>query len=218
MIYIFLGAPGTGKGTVSDYLSKNNNFVHISTGNIFRKITSSNSDLSKKIKEIIDSGKLIDDELTFEVLKQELKNYDLISEKIILDGFPRTIKQAELLDEYLKEKNIKIKKTINLNLSEEDIIKRLSGRLTCPKCSKVYNKFSEDKKPKKLNFCDADEEKLITRKDDQIENIKVRLKNYYDKTEKLISFYEKRKELLEIDSNKDITEIAKIIIESKNIK
>ncbi len=210
MIYIFLGAPGTGKGTISSYLVDNNGFKHISTGNIFREIISSKSDLGIKLKGILDAGQLVNDELTFEVLKEGLKKYNLKEDKIILDGFPRTINQANLLEEFFEKENLKIEKVINFVLDEEIIVERLSGRLICPICSKTYHKFLN--KPKREWFCDDDNSELVERADDAKDKIVERLKNYENQTKPLINFYGDRKILFNLNANRTIEEISEELV------
>ena len=216
MIYIFLGAPGTGKGTISFELSKNHNFKQISTGEIFRAMVKTNSPLGNKLQEILNAGSLVDDKLTIEILKETLENYDLEKDNIILDGVPRTINQAELIEQFLEKINIKIKKVVNFELSQEKIIKRLSGRLMCPVCGKTYHK--EYLRPIKLWVCDIDQAELITRKDDEKESIIKRLENYNANTKPLIDFYKKKNLLIGINADQDIPEITKELISKINEK
>ncbi len=201
MIAIFLGAPGTGKGTISEKLVEKG-YKHISTGNIFRQIMSTNSNLSKQLKEIINAGNLVDDETTFKVLVEGLKTFDLEKDKLIFDGYPRTIRQAELLENFLEENNLKIKKVINFEIADEKIIKRISGRLICPKCSKVYHE--EVKKPKVEGKCDFDDVELIKRKDDNPKEVENRLDVYYKQTYPLIDFYSKKDLIYNLDVDRNI--------------
>ncbi len=204
MITIFLGAPGSGKGTISEKMIEKG-YKHISTGNIFRQIMSTDSDLSKELKVIINAGNLVDDELTFKVLVEGLKSFDLKNDKLIFDGYPRTIKQAELLETFLKENDYKVNKVINFEIDDEKIIDRIAGRLICPKCSRVYHE--KNKKPNVEGLCDFDGEKLIKRKDDSKEEVKHRLVTYYNQTHPLIDFYTKRELVTNINVDRDINDI-----------
>lgn len=202
MIYIFLGAPGTGKGTVSYLLNKKNNYKHISTGNIFRDLVKKNTKLGKKVREILKKGELINNELTFKVLLEEIEKYNLKKENIILDGYPRNIEQAEILFEYFNRyhKDLKIS-AINFELRNKIIIERLTNRLICPFCGKIYHKTFSELKPKKEWYCDDDKTKLITREDDKIKSIKKRLVIYDEKTKPLIEYFAEKGILIELDVN-----------------
>lgn len=202
MIYIFLGAPGTGKGTISYLLEKNNNYKHISTGNLFRSLVKKNSKLGKEVREILKRGELIDNQLTFKVLLEEIEKHNLKKENIILDGYPRNIEQAEILFEYFNRyhKDLKIS-VINFELRNKIIIERLQNRLICPVCGRVYHKTFPELKPKKEWYCDIDKAKLITREDDKIKSIKKRLVIYDEKTKPLIDFFEEKRILIELDAD-----------------
>ncbi len=208
MITIFLGAPGTGKGTISEKMIEKG-YKHISTGNIFRQIMSTDSDLSKELKVIINAGNLVNDELTFKVLVEGLKEFDLKKDKLIFDGYPRTIRQAELLEEFLNKNNLKVNKAINFQIDDEKIIDRIAGRLVCPKCSRVYHEVN--KKPKVEGICDFDNEKLVKRKDDSKEEVKHRLVTYYNQTYPLIDFYNKKDLLINLNVDRNINNILEDI-------
>ncbi len=211
MFYIFLGAPGTGKGTVSSELKENHNFIHISTGDLFRNIMKGDSNLSKKINKLVNEGNLIDDQTTTEVLVDALEKMDL-SKKIILDGYPRNLNQTKRLEKYFQEKNINEYKIISFNLSNDVIIKRLSGRRLCPMCGKIYNLTHNP--PKVENHCDVDNETLIIRKDDHPDSIKHRLEVFEEQTKPMIDYYREQNNLIEIDANKPTKEI---ILEVLNV-
>lgn len=201
MNVIFLGPPGSGKGTIASKITKELKIPHISTGDLFRAAIKAENDLGLKIKSIIEAGDLVPDEVTIEVVKRRLEQPDT-KNGYILDGFPRTPTQAEALSNFSK-----IDKVIDLNLSDEEIIKRLSGRRVCKTCG---NSFHVDfVPPKKDGTCDDCNGELYTRKDDQLESIKNRLEVYYSQTEPLKEYYKKADVLCPIDSSPTPAEVLK---------
>jgi len=201
---IFLGPPGSGKGTQADVVSKKFKLPHISTGEIFRKILKTNTELSKKIKEYVTNGKLVPDEIVFKTIESVIKK----GKKFLLDGFPRNLVQAKMLEKNL-EKNNNIQKVFYFNISDKEVIKRLTSRRTCPSCGKNYNIIFM--KPKKDNLCDKCNTNLIIRDDDKPETVKKRLKVYKKDTKPLVKFYKDKDLLVEIDANKSVSEITKQI-------
>lgn len=188
MKIVLLGPPGAGKGTQAASLSRTLRMPHISTGDIVRDEIKKQTKLGKAIRSYSDNGILVPDEVIVQLLKKRIKNPDC-QKGFILDGFPRTIQQAEALD---KISNIDL--VVNLNVPDEIIIQRLSNRLTCGKCGAIYNKIVI--KPKRDNICDKCGNELYQRQDDTLEVIQERLKVYREKTEPLIDYY-KRRNLLE---------------------
>ena len=205
---IFLGAPGSGKGTYASRISPKRNVPHISTGDLFRKNIEEQTKIGTIAKEFIDKGSLVPDETTIEMLKTRIENEDC-KNGFILDGFPRTINQAEKLAEIT---NIDL--VINMNVPNEIIIKRLSSRITCKDCGEIFNTLTL--KPKQEETCDKCQGELIWRADQEPEVIKKRLEVYENQTAPLINFY-KNKGILqnftcnELDSPAD--EMAQKIIE-----
>ena len=197
MYIIMLGAPGTGKGTIGNELCKKYNLVHLATGDIFRDEIKRETELGKKANEYISKGNLVPDEITIAMVEGKL---DML-ENVLLDGFPRTIPQAEALDKYLKERNKKITAVINLKVPDEDIIKRTSSRVICSnkECGASFNTIFMP--PKVEGICDVCGSPLIKRKDDEPETIKERLNVYYKNTEPLIEYYTKAGLLEGIDIN-----------------
>ena len=204
MKMIFLGPPGAGKGTYASRLNAILRIPHISTGDIVRDEIKTQTELGNAIREYSDKGELVPDEIIIRLLTKRLRKPD--SERgFILDGFPRTKKQAEALN-----KISKIDLVINLNVSDDIIIKRLSNRLTCKKCGTIYNKLTL--KPKKENICNECGGKLYQREDDKPEVIQERLNVYRKKTEPLIEYYRK-KDLLKNVSCDDLMTPPEVIVE-----
>ncbi|MGP1439244.1 MAG: adenylate kinase [Treponema sp.] len=198
---VFLGPPGAGKGTLALEVSKLYDIVHISTGDLFRSAIKNGTELGRKIKAVIESGALVSDDLTVELLKERLKKDDW-KKGFILDGFPRTIAQAEALS-----KLVELDYVINLDISDEEVIERLSGRRVCSKCGQSFHiKFM---KPKLENICDSCGESLITREDDKREAIEKRLKTYAEQTYPLIEYYKEKGLLVDIDARPSTAEILK---------
>lgn len=189
MILMMLGAQGTGKGTVAGILSKKTGWPQISTGDIFRKHIKEKTELGILADKYISKGQLVPDEVTVNLIKGRLEEDDA-KEGVILDGFPRTVKQAEELDKILSEKNKKVDMVINLITPEEEIIERIENRRVCPECKAVYNlKLSPSKQE---GICDKCGHELIQRKDDNVETIKARLNTYFEQTSPLINYYEEK--------------------------
>lgn len=182
MRLILLAAPGAGKGTQAENLSEHFEIPTISTGAILRHNIKEGTELGKLAKSYIDDGNLIPDEVMIEVMKNRLAEDDC-AKGFILDGFPRTIPQAEALD----ASDIQIDSVLNIVVPDEEIISRLSGRLECSKCAATYHK--EFKKPAKEGVCDKCGGELVTRADDQPETIKSRLEIYHGETEPLLNYY-----------------------------
>lgn len=194
LVVILLGAPGSGKGTQAKELGKALRIPHISTGDLFRENLSQNTELGKKVKSFMESGKLVPDSLVLDMLFDRVKKPDCRM-GYLLDGFPRTIPQAEALEESLYNKAKTL--VLNLNVNDKSIINRITGRLTCSKCGNLHNKFFSP--PKNDGKCDACGSDLIQRADDKLEIIEERLKVYHDQTEPLVSFYKERDVLHTVD-------------------
>ena len=206
MIIIMLGAPGTGKGTVGNLLAEKLNVPHISSGEIFRSYINLQDEIGKEVKKYVADGKLVPDELTIKILERRLHEADTVN-GCILDGYPRTVIQAKSLDELLKKQGKEVKVAVNLSLSDDEIVDRISKRRTCPNpnCREIYN--LDFKRPKVDGFCDKCGTKLIIREDDNEETIRKRLENYHNISENLIDFYK----------NKDILYTVKLNNESNSV-
>lgn len=196
MRLVFLGAPGVGKGTQADKVAAQYGVVKISTGDLLREAVRNQTKLGVEAKSYMDQGKLVPDSVVIGLVRDKLA--DLSDTRgFILDGFPRTVPQAEALGKVLDEKGIHLDRVINFRVSREDVVKRLSGRLSCPKCQATYH--LEWAPPKKHGLCDRCGEALAQRSDDQREAIETRLSVYEEQTAPLISFYEKQSLLSHLD-------------------
>lgn len=207
MIIIMLGAPGTGKGTVAGILQEKKGFKQISTGDIFRKNIKEQTELGKIADSYISKGNLVPDDITVELVKSVLDNED-IEKGIILDGFPRTINQAEELDKYLKSKDNKVDLVVNLTTPEKEIIERIVNRRVCSnqECKTVYNLVLNP--PKVPDICDKCGSKLIQRDDDNEETVKARFENYTKQTSSLIEYYDKKGVLFNAVVSKEINKLG----------
>lgn len=204
MNLILLGAPGAGKGTHAEILTKQLNIPSVSTGNIIREALKSGTEVGKRAKSYADSGRLVPDDIVIEIIKERLAKGDC-KNGFILDGFPRTIPQAEALDKM----GVKIDKVLNLEVSEDLIMQRLSGRRVCEDCGASYNIFT--KKPKVEGKCDLCKGTLVQRKDDEPQTVKERLKVYHEQTQPLVGYYEKQGKLRNIRGDNNIEKTARQI-------
>ncbi len=203
MKIIFLGSQASGKGTQAILLSKKLNIPHISTGDIFRATIKSGNELGRTLNEYISKGSLVPDELTNKVIEERLKKED-VKNGYILDGYPRTFEQAVFLDKIQK-----IDKVFEINISDEEAIKRISNRRSCS-CGKTYNLLYNP--PKKEGICDLCGKPLFVREDDQPETVKKRLKLYHQKTKPLIDYYKKQGVLITVDGERPIEIIHQDIL------
>ena len=197
---IFIAPPAAGKGTQSELLVKKYGYTHISTGDLLRSEIAKQSEIGKNIKELMDSGNLISDEIVSKLLKDKLSSLD---GPFILDGYPRNLTQIGMLDKILKEINKKIDLVIYLDVPYDILINRVLLRLSCPKCSRSYHKINL--KPKKEWICDDCQVELVSRSDDTEETFKNRYQTYIDNTSPLLNYY-KEKNMLEIIDSTDLDE------------
>ena len=209
MKIIMLGAPGAGKGTQAKQIAGKYSIPHISTGDIFRANIKNGTELGKKAKEYMDQGLLVPDELTVKILLDRVAQPDCAN-GYVLDGFPRTIPQAEVLDKALTELNDKIDYAINVDVPDENIVKRMSGRRACVACGATYH--IEHIPPKKEGVCDKCGEPLILRDDDKPETVLNRLKVYHDQTQPLIDFYTGKGVLKSVDGTVDMQDVFASIV------
>lgn len=212
MNIIMLGAPGTGKGTIASILAERLKIPQVSTGDIFRKHIKEGTELGKLAESYISKGALVPDDVTIGLVENRLEEKD-VQNGIILDGFPRTVKQAEELDKMLEAENKKVDIVINLTTPEEEIIERIVNRRVCSnqECKTVYNITLNP--PKKEGICDVCGHELITRKDDNVETVKSRLNSYFEQTSPLVEYYEKKGNLYSALVSKSINKLGKDVAE-----
>lgn len=210
MKIIMLGAPGAGKGTQAKMIAKEYGIPHISTGDIFRANIKEGTELGKEAKTYMDAGQLVPDELTVKILLDRVAKEDC-KNGYVLDGFPRTIPQAEVLDEALTKLGDKIDFAIDVDVPDENIVRRMGGRRACVTCGATYH--IEHVPPKKEGICDTCGSELILRDDDKPETVSNRLKVYHDQTQPLIDFYTKKGVLKSVDGTIDMMDVFAAIKE-----
>lgn len=209
MKIIMLGAPGAGKGTQAKKIADKYNIPHISTGDIFRANIKNGTELGRKAKEYMDKGLLVPDELTLELIMDRFKSDDC-KNGYVLDGFPRTIPQAEALEKALSEAGEKIDFAINVDVPDEAIVARMSGRRACVSCGSTYH--IQYAPAKKEGICDRCGKELILRDDDKPETVQKRLDVYHTQTQPLIEFYTDKNVLVNVDGTAEMEEVFKAIV------
>ena len=203
-IIVLIGAPGAGKGTQARLLQERRNIPQISTGDIFREMKKADTPLAREVQEIMASGKLISDELTYQIVRDRTSREDC-NEIYILDGYPRTAVQAAQLEELAREQGKTIQ-AIEVNIEREELMKRLTGRRSCSVCGEIYNIYS--KPPKSDNVCDFHPDtKLTHRADDNEASVSTRLATYDELTEPLLDYYEKSGRLEKVSGEGSLEEI-----------
>lgn len=215
MKIIMLGAPGAGKGTQAKKLAAKYNIPHISTGDIFRANIKNNTELGNKAKVYMDQGLLVPDELVVDLVVDRFKNPDCVN-GYVLDGFPRTIPQAEALDKALANNQDAVEYAIDVDVPDEVIIDRMAGRRACLNCGATYHTITIP--PKKEGICDTCDSPLVLREDDKPETVKKRLSVYHEQTQPLIQYYSKKGILKSVDGTKIMDETFDqviLIIEGK---
>ncbi|HON27450.1 MAG: adenylate kinase [Mesotoga sp.] len=206
MNIVLMGPPGAGKGTQAKRIAHKYNIPHISTGDMLREAVAAGNDLGLKVKEIMEKGLLVPDTLMIGLVKERLSRGDA-KNGFILDGFPRTVEQAEALDKMLGELDRKIDVVLLVNSSEEVVVNRISSRRVCPKCGKVYNLLTI--KPQIDGLCDVDGSELVQRDDDLPETVRSRYRVYAEKTAPVIDYYSNSEVFfLDIDGSGNIDEVA----------
>ncbi len=209
MKIIMLGAPGAGKGTQAKKIADSYHIPHISTGDIFRANIKEGTELGKKAKEYMDQGLLVPDELVVNLVVDRVQKEDCAN-GYVLDGFPRTIPQAECLDEALTKLNTKIDYAINVEVPDENIINRMSGRRACVSCGATYHIVNVPSKVE--GICDRCGKELILRDDDKPETVKKRLDVYHEQTQPLIDYYTKQGCLVEVDGTQAMEDVFASIV------
>ncbi len=206
---IFIAPPAAGKGTQSHMLKENYNYSHLSTGDMLREAINSGSDLGLLVKNIIEKGELVSDDIMIDLINDKLTSSK--GKPFILDGFPRTLNQAKALENIINDDY----EVVYLDLQEEEAIERILGRLTCS-CGKSYNINVDGLKPKQDGICDSCGKKLIKRNDDNEESFKVRFESFVNNTRPVLDYYEKKNKLHKIDVNRDVLDIFDDILRIVN--
>jgi adenylate kinase len=208
-ILVIIGAPGAGKGTQARLLQERRSIPQISTGDMFREMKNADTPLAREVQEIMASGKLINDELTYKIVKERTNREDCKGD-YILDGYPRTAVQAEQLEELAAEQTKEIH-AILVNVPLDDLEKRMTGRRSCPVCGEIYNIYF--KQPKVVGFCDVHTDAALShRSDDTEEKVKVRLATYDELTKPLLEYYAKSGRLQTIDGTGEMEEIYNALV------
>ncbi|GEN31995.1 adenylate kinase [Cerasibacillus quisquiliarum] len=208
MKLILMGLPGAGKGTQAEKISEVYHIPHISTGDMFRLAMKEGTELGKKAKSFMDQGNLVPDEVTIGIVKERLSKDDC-KDGFLLDGFPRTIAQAEALEELLEEMGTALDYVLHVNVPKEKLVERLTGRRICPTCGTSYHVLYNP--PKQEGICDKDGATLIQRDDDQEATVKNRLQVNIEQSQPLIDFYKKKGYLVDINGDQDIDLVFKDI-------
>ena len=209
MKVVMLGAPGAGKGTQANRLATKYNVPHISTGDIFRANIKNETELGKKVKGYLDRGELVPDELTCDLLVDRIAQEDCAN-GYVLDGFPRTIPQAKILDEALAKGGSKLDYAIDIDVPDENIIRRMGGRRACLACGRTYH--TKYIIPAKEGICDDCGDKLVLRDDDAPDTVKKRLDIYHEQTQPLIDYYNGTEILRTVDGTRDMDEVFDAIV------
>lgn len=210
MKIIMLGAPGAGKGTQAKKIAEKYQVPHISTGDIFRSNIKQGTELGMKAKQFMDQGLLVPDEVTIGMLLDRIHQSDC-GNGYVLDGFPRTIPQAESLTKALKELEETIDYAIDVDVPDENIVKRMAGRRACPTCGATFH--TEFAPPKKEGICDVCGAELVLRDDDKPETVQKRLSVYHEQTQPLIEYYKKAGVLTSVDGTKEMNEVFECIVQ-----
>lgn len=208
---VLLGAPGVGKGTQAEMLSKETHLPHVSTGQLFREVTKASTPLGVEVQAYLGRGELVPDALTVAMVRERLSQPDC-ARGAILDGFPRTLEQARALDDLLSERGECVTVVPYISSRTETLLERLGGRWTCRNCQAVYHVVHNP--PREANKCDICGGELYQRADDTPETHRRRIQVYLDQTAPLIEFYRKRRLLVEIDGEKDIQEVYAALLDS----
>ncbi|MCS7307220.1 MAG: adenylate kinase [Aquificaceae bacterium] len=207
MIVVFLGPPGSGKGTQAKKLSQELGLLHISTGDLLRDAVRKGTELGKRAKEYMEKGELVPDSLIINLIEEVMPQ----DGGFILDGFPRTTAQALALDEMLRKHGRELQKVVLFNISEEAVVERLSGRLSCSQCGAVYH--IKNHPPKKEGVCDLCGGELLQREDDREEVIRKRFRVYAEQTRPLVDFYKEKNKLVSLDAGRSVEEVNKELLE-----
>lgn len=209
MHIVLLGAPGSGKGTQAGIISQRLGAAHIASGDLFREAVNRGDELGRQVKSYMEKGLLVPDEITIRVISERLAASDC-AQGFILDGFPRTVKQAKALDEALRQRGEEVEKVVYIKVSKEELVRRLGGRFTCRNCQTPYHEINSP--PEVAGRCDRCEGELYQRPDDSPQTVRKRLKVYFAETAPVIDYYRKARKLVEIDGERGVEEVAQELI------
>lgn len=205
---VLLGPPGVGKGTQAKLIAEKFNLKHISTGDILRDAVNRKTPLGLQVADIMKSGGLVSDDIINSLMEEYIKG---LSDGFLLDGYPRTLGQANFLDNFLKDIRKGLNLVLAIDVQDEEIIRRLAGRRYCPKCGRGYHIIYDP--PKEDEICDNDGEKLVQREDDKPETIRERLRVYRERTAPLIDYYRNKGLLEVVDGSGSIEEVHKLVLD-----
>ena len=209
MHIVLLGAPGSGKGTQAGIISQRLGASHIASGDLFREAVNKGNELGRQAKSYMEKGLLVPDEITTKMILERLAASDC-DKGFILDGYPRTLEQAKALDEALKQREEEVEKTVYINVSVEELVRRLSGRFICRNCQTPYHEINSP--PKVAGMCDRCGGELYQRPDDSPETVRKRLGVYFAETAPLIDYYREAGKLVEINGGRGVEEVGEELI------
>ncbi len=209
MRIVLLGAPGAGKGTHCKRIVSKYGVLHLSSGDILRRERAEGTELGKKAQSYMDAGTLVPDDLIVEMMSKAVKGAP--ESGYVLDGFPRTVNQAEALDQALADGHAGIDVVINLQVNDDVVVERITGRRSCPQCGAVYH--VKNMPPKKEGICDHDGVHLVQRPDDTAEVVKNRLATYYEQTKPVVDYYKAKRTVYDVDANGDADVVANLLFE-----
>ena len=208
MNLLIIGAPGAGKGTMSDNIIDDFHLIHVSTGDMLREAVKNQTEVGLKAQEYMNRGELVPDETIHDIIVERFSKDDMEA-GFLFDGYPRTYAQAVDLDEILKQLNKKLDCVINLNIDDQKLIERITGRRLCPTCGEIYNIYTLPSKVE--GICDKCGAELIQRKDDNLESLTVRLSEYHKNTQPVIEYYEKLGIVKHVDATQSMEDVYKDI-------
>lgn len=211
MHVILMGPPGAGKGTQASRIADETGIEHINVGDMLRQAIRQETELGTKIQSFVEAGELVPDHLVVDLMKDTLQDLNRRNKGVVIDGYPRNLAQAEALEEMLSELDIQIDAVVYLEVEEEELIRRLTGRRVCRDCGATFH--IEYDAPHKQGICDECGGKLHQREDDKRETIEQRLKVYHEETEPLIEFYEERGLLMRVDGSQPIDDVSTSLLE-----
>ncbi|MBR2553048.1 MAG: adenylate kinase [Clostridiales bacterium] len=211
MNILIIGAPGTGKGTMSEKLIEKYGIVHVSTGDMLRESVKNGTEVGKKAHGYMERGELVPDEVIHDIILERFAQKDM-DNGILMDGYPRTLAQAEDLDSILASLGKKVDCVLNLELDEKILIERITGRRTCPNCKAIYH--IKNMPPKVEGVCDICGSQLVTRKDDTVESLRVRLDAYHESTKDVIGYYANKGIVKTINADQSVEKVFADIVEA----